>query len=249
MAEFLGVEAAITYGMGFATNSASIPVLAGKGDLVLSDALNHASIVTGARASGAKVKVFRHNDPDHLERLLRSSIAEGQPRSRRPWRRVLIIIEGIYSMEGEMGALAEIVAVKKKYGAYLYLDEAHSIGALGAGGRGLCEQAGVDPHEVDVLMGEACSMAGCMAKLPATHRSVSFVECLVVGIPYTYCRMRSCSACASVTLLATKCHCSIPVAQAPSPRPSVPAAATSPAAARWWTTSGCTAPATCTPPP
>lgn len=98
-------------------------------------------------------QAFRHNDADHLERVLRQCIAEGQPRTRRPWNKILIIIEGIYSMEGEMACLAEIVAVKKKYGAYLYLDEAHSIGALGTSGRGLCEAAGIDPRDVDVLMG------------------------------------------------------------------------------------------------
>ena len=71
---------------------------------MLSDALNHASIVAGARASGAKVAVFRHNDPGHLERVMREAIAYGQPRTRRPWRKVLIIVEGIYSMEGEVSA-------------------------------------------------------------------------------------------------------------------------------------------------
>ena len=135
VAEFLGVEDAITYGMGFATNSASIPALCGPGTLVLSDALNHTSIVAGVKASGAALKVFRHSDVAHLERLLRFHIAEGQPRSRRPWRKVVIVVEGIYSMEGEAAPLAEIVALKKRYGAYLYLDEAHSIGAMGATGR------------------------------------------------------------------------------------------------------------------
>ena len=153
VADFLGVEDAITYGMGFATNSASIPALCGPGTLVLSDALNHTSIVAGVKASGAAVKVFRHNDAAHLERQLRFHIAEGQPRTHRPWRKVVIIVEGIYSMEGEATPLAEIVALKKRYGAYLYLDEAHSIGAMGATGRGLCEHAGVDPRDVDVLMG------------------------------------------------------------------------------------------------
>ena len=135
VAEFLGVEDAVTYGMGFATNSASIPALCGPGTLVLSDALNHTSIVAGVKASGAALKVFRHSDVAHLERLLRFHIAEGQPRSRRPWRKVVIVVEGIYSMEGEAAPLAEIVALKKRYGAYLYLDEAHSIGAMGATGR------------------------------------------------------------------------------------------------------------------
>lgn len=153
VAEFLGHEDAITYGMGFASNTSTIPCLVGDGCLVLSDSLNHASIVAGVRLSGAKVKVFRHNDMAHLEELLRSSIAEGQPRTHRPWKKVLIIIEGIYSMEGEIAPLREIVALKKQYKAYLYIDEAHSIGGLGAQGRGVCEATGVDPRDVDVLMG------------------------------------------------------------------------------------------------
>jgi serine palmitoyltransferase len=153
LAAFLGKEAAVTCGMGFATNSAFLPVLARRGTLVLSDSLNHSSIVAGVRGSGAKVKVFDHNDPAQLEAVLRASIAEGQPRTGRPWKKVIVVVEGVYSMEGELARLAEIVAVKKKYKAYLYLDEAHSVGALGAGGRGVCEQLGVDPADVDVMMG------------------------------------------------------------------------------------------------
>eukprot|EP00878_Enallax_costatus_P019056 GHUV01020093.1.p1 GENE.GHUV01020093.1~~GHUV01020093.1.p1 ORF type:complete len:383 (+),score=97.62 GHUV01020093.1:97-1245(+) len=153
VADFLGKEDAITFGMGFATNAASIPALAGPGTLVLSDSLNHTSIVAGVKASGATVKVFRHNDMAHLEKLLRFHIAEGQPRTHRPWKKVIIVVEGIYSMEGETTLLPELVALKKKYKAYLYLDEAHSIGCMGAHGRGLCEHAGVNPADVDVLMG------------------------------------------------------------------------------------------------
>jgi hypothetical protein len=88
VAEFLGKEDAITFGMGFATNAASIPALAGPGTLVLSDALNHTSIVAGVKSSGAVVKVFRHNDMAHLEKLLRFHIAEGQARTHRPWKKV-----------------------------------------------------------------------------------------------------------------------------------------------------------------
>uniref|UniRef100_A0A383WER8 serine C-palmitoyltransferase n=1 Tax=Tetradesmus obliquus TaxID=3088 RepID=A0A383WER8_TETOB len=153
VAEYIGQEDAITFGMGFATNAASIPAIAGPGSLVLSDALNHTSIVAGVKASGAKVKVFRHNDMAHLEKLLRWHIAKGQPRTHRPWKKVIIMVEGIYSMEGETTLLRELVALKRRYKAYLYLDEAHSIGCMGASGRGLCEHAGVDPREVDVLMG------------------------------------------------------------------------------------------------
>jgi serine palmitoyltransferase len=154
VAAFVGKPAAIVFGMGFATNSLTLPALMrGKGSLIISDALNHASIVAGVRGSGARVKVFRHNEPEHLERVLRAAIAEGQPRTHRPWTKILVVVEGIYSMEGEICRLPEIVAIKKKYRAYLYLDEAHSIGALGAGGRGVCEHLGVDPADVDILMG------------------------------------------------------------------------------------------------
>ena len=153
MADFLGKEDCITCGMGFATNSAFIPILADKGTLFLSDSLNHASIVSGVRGSGAKVKVFSHNDPAQLEAVLRAVIAEGQPRTGRPWKKIIIIIEGIYSMEGEFAKLKEIVEIKKKYKAYLYLDEAHSIGAIGKTGRGVCEALGVDAADVDIMMG------------------------------------------------------------------------------------------------
>lgn len=88
VAEFLGVEKAVTFGMGFATNSYTIPALVSKGCLIISDAFNHASIVAGARASRASVKVFRHNDVQHLERVVRKAIVDGQPRTHRPWKKV-----------------------------------------------------------------------------------------------------------------------------------------------------------------
>jgi serine palmitoyltransferase len=153
VAQFVGKEDAIIFDMGYATNSTSIPSLIGKGGLIISDSLNHASIVMGCRSTGAKIKVFRHNDPEDLERVLRQSIAEGQPRTHRDWKKILVVVEGIYSMEGEILRLPEIVAVKKKYKAYLYVDEAHSIGALGKTARGVCDYWGVDPADVDILMG------------------------------------------------------------------------------------------------
>ena len=153
VADFVGKEAAMVCGMGWATNSCAIPALVGKGCLVISDALNHASIVAGVRIAGATTAIFRHNNPSHLERVLRTYISDGQPRTHRPWRKILIIVEGIYSMEGEICKLREIVEIKKKYGAYLYLDEAHSIGACGPTGRGVCDHLGVDVADVDIMMG------------------------------------------------------------------------------------------------
>lgn len=170
VAAFVGKEAAIVFNMGFATNALGLPCLGGKGTLLISDNLNHNSIVTGARASGAVVRVYKHNDYRGLESLLRSSIVDGQDRTHRPWRRIVILVEGIYSMEGEMCDLSAVVALAKRYRAYVYLDEAHSIGALGATGRGLCEQKGVNPADVDILMGTFTKAFGAMGGYIAGSR-------------------------------------------------------------------------------
>ena len=107
--------------------------------MIISDANNHASLVVGCRTSSATVRVFKHNDPEDLERVIRHAIATGQPRTHRPWTKIMILVEGIYSMEGEVCRLPEIIELKKKYKCYLYVDEAHSIGALGRTGRGIVE--------------------------------------------------------------------------------------------------------------
>ncbi|KAE8600922.1 hypothetical protein XENTR_v10013457 [Xenopus tropicalis] len=153
VAEFLGVEEAMVFSMGFATNSMNIPALVGKGCLILSDELNHTSLILGARLSGATIRIFKHNNMQNLEKQLRDAVVNGQPRTHRAWKKILILVEGIYSMEGSIARLPEIVALKKKYKAYLYLDEAHSIGAVGATGRGVVEYFGMDPTDIDVLMG------------------------------------------------------------------------------------------------
>lgn len=141
------------FGMGFATNSLNIPTLISPGCLVVSDEKNHASIILGLRLSGAVTKVFNHNSMKDLERVLRDSIASGQPKTGKPWKKILIIVEGVFSMEGSIVKLPEIVALKKKYKAYIYLDEAHSIGATGPSGRGVLDLYGVDPKDIDILMG------------------------------------------------------------------------------------------------
>eukprot|EP01118_Nematostelium_gracile_P007868 TRINITY_DN2580_c0_g1_i2.p1 TRINITY_DN2580_c0_g1~~TRINITY_DN2580_c0_g1_i2.p1 ORF type:complete len:530 (+),score=138.74 TRINITY_DN2580_c0_g1_i2:131-1720(+) len=156
IASFVGKQDALIFGMGYATNSTNIPLLAGPGTLIISDSLNHASLVVGCRGSGATLEIFRHNDLESLEDLLVKNIRKGQDKPGKPyisWKKIIIIVEGIYSMEGEILRLPEIIALKKKYKAYLYIDEAHSIGSLGQRGRGVCDYWGVDPSEVDVLMG------------------------------------------------------------------------------------------------
>jgi len=177
VARFLGCESAFVYGMGFATNSNTIPLLAGKGTLIISDEFNHKSIVDGVRLSGASVKVFKHNNMAHLEWLLRHAIVEGHPRTHRPWRKIVIIVEGIYSMEGEMVKLRDIVRLKKKYKAYLYLDEAHSIGALGRTGRGVCEQLGVAVSDIDIMMGTFTkSFGSCGGYIAGPKALVEYVR-------------------------------------------------------------------------
>ncbi|XP_015118077.1 serine palmitoyltransferase 2 isoform X1 [Diachasma alloeum] len=152
-ARFLQVEDAIVFGMGFATNALNLPSLVTSGCLVLSDIKNHASLILGLRLSKAVTRVFGHNDVQHLEECLREAIAKGQPNTGEPWKKIVIVVEGIYSMEGSVVHLPEMIELKKKYKAYLYLDEAHSTGAMGKNGRGICDYYGVDPKEIDILMG------------------------------------------------------------------------------------------------
>ncbi|KAL5279621.1 SPTLC2 family protein [Megaselia abdita] len=152
-AQFLGVEDATVFGMGFATNALNLPTLLSPGCLVLSDEKNHASIILGLRLSGATTKVFKHNNMKDLERQLRRNVIYGNEKTGKPWKKIMICVEGVFSMEGSVVKLPEIVALKKKYKAYLYLDEAHSVGAMGPNGRGVVDYFGLDPKDVDILMG------------------------------------------------------------------------------------------------
>ncbi|TEB32611.1 serine palmitoyltransferase 2 [Coprinellus micaceus] len=153
VAKFVGMEDALISSMGFATNSTYIPALVGKGCLVISDELNHASIRFGVRISGASVQMFKHNDMESLENLLRESISQGQPKTHRPWKKILLIVEGLYSMEGTLVNLPKVIELKKKYKFYLFVDEAHSVGAMGPQGRGVANYFGIDPRSIDILMG------------------------------------------------------------------------------------------------
>ncbi|KAL2465508.1 Long chain base biosynthesis protein 2a [Abeliophyllum distichum] len=174
---FVGKPAAVVFGMGYVTNSAILPVLIGKGGLIISDSLNHKSIINGARGSGATVRVFQHNTPYHLEKVLREQIAEGQPRTHRPWKKIIVVVEGIYSMEGELCKLPEIVAICKKSKAYVYLDEAHSVGAVGKTGRGVCELLGVDTADVDIMMGTFTkSFGSCGGYIAGSKELIKYLK-------------------------------------------------------------------------
>ena len=151
LAKFLHKEDCIVVPMGFATNSTLIPILVGKGDIIFSDMLNHCSMISGMRASKAKIMKFKHNDMIDLRNQLKELTADKE--KSKQIRKIIVIVEGLYSMEGEFCKLKELIALKKAYGFYLYVDEAHSIGALGATGRGICEHLGCDFNDIDILMG------------------------------------------------------------------------------------------------
>ena len=186
VSKFLNKEACCVFNMGYGTNASTIPALVGKGSLIVSDSLNHSSIVNGARASGAKVRVFKHDNPEHLDTVLRDAIISGQPRTKRPWRKILVVCEGIYSMEGEICHLKEIVDVCKKYKCYVYVDEAHSIGALGATGRGITEKCGVDPADIDVLMGTFTkSFGGMGGYIAGSKKLIDFIRATSTGTMYS----------------------------------------------------------------
>jgi len=154
--------------------------------LILSDSFNHASLIAGCRSSGAKIRVFPHNDPEALERIVRESIINGQHRTHKPWKKILIMVEGIYSMEGDVCKLKEIVKVKNKYRCYLWVDEAHSIGALGKTGRGVCEHSEVDTSEIDLLMGTFTkSFAGVGGYITGTKDVIDHIRKHSFGSHYS----------------------------------------------------------------
>jgi len=144
LAAFLGVEAALAFSTGYMANVGVIPALAGQGDLVVSDALSHASIIDGCRLARADVRVFPHSDPAGLEAVL----AEATPK----YRRTLLVIDGVYSMDGDVAPLPALVESARRYGAMVLLDDAHATGTLGKNGRGTAELLGVE-DEIDVYVG------------------------------------------------------------------------------------------------
>lgn len=145
LARVHGVESSIVMVSGHATNVTTIGHLMHKGDLILTDSLVHNSIAEGARLSGATRINFPHDDLNALEKLLAES--------RHKFDNVLIIVEGLYSMDGDFPDLKRLVALKQSYDAWLMVDEAHSIGVLGKTGHGIAEHFGIDPREVEMWMG------------------------------------------------------------------------------------------------
>jgi 8-amino-7-oxononanoate synthase len=142
LARFFRKEAALVFATGYQTNLGAIPALVGRNDVAIIDMHDHASIIDGCRLSFGEVKKYRHNDMDALERVLEKCEGKGK----------LIIVDGVFSMEGDIADLPAIVRLAKVYGARIMVDDAHGIGVLGNGGRGTAEHFGLE-NEVDLIMG------------------------------------------------------------------------------------------------
>lgn len=164
LSDFLGVDDVITFPGGHACNESVIGHLVGRGDLILHDSFAHNSLIQGAMLSGAQRRPFEHNNWEDLENILRSCRGE--------YRRVLIIIEGLYSMDGDYPDLPKFIEIKKRYKAWLYLDEAHSIGTLGETGRGLGEVYDVQRDDIECWMGTLSKSFGSCGGFVGASRSL-----------------------------------------------------------------------------
>ncbi len=153
IARFKNVEACVVFQSGFTANAGTVGSILGKEDFILSDELNHASIIDGARLSRAKIKVFRHKDVSHCEELL-------QEIEHEPGRK-LIITDGVFSMDGDIGPVDQLAALAEKYGAIMMVDDAHASGVLGRNGRGSVDHFGVH-GKVDVQVGTLSKAIGAL---------------------------------------------------------------------------------------
>ncbi|MER5815102.1 aminotransferase class I/II-fold pyridoxal phosphate-dependent enzyme [Streptomyces californicus] len=178
LSDFLGVEDCLVLVSGYSTNVTALGHLLGPDDLVLHDALAHNSILRGCALSGAARRPFAHNDTAELERLLRAN--------RARYRRVLIVVEGAYSMDGDLVDLPAVIELKKRYGALLMVDEAHSVGTVGEYGRGVGEFFGVERCDVDLWMGTLSkAFASCGGYLGGSARTVRWLRHTLPGFVYS----------------------------------------------------------------
>jgi 8-amino-7-oxononanoate synthase len=166
LARFFRKEASVVFATGYQTNLGAISALVGRNDVAIIDKYNHASIIDGCRLSFGEVKKFRHNDMKDLERVLEGTKGKGK----------MIIVDGVFSMEGDIADLPSIVELAKTYGARVMVDDAHAVGVLGNGGRGTTEHFQLD-DQVDLIMGTySKSLAGIGGFVAGSEEVVNFVK-------------------------------------------------------------------------
>ncbi|MDB4676712.1 aminotransferase class I/II-fold pyridoxal phosphate-dependent enzyme [bacterium] len=178
IAKWIGVDDSILMVGGHATNETTIGHLVGAGDLIVHDSLAHNSIVQGALLSGARRRPFPHNDYEALDRMLTEM--------RSQYRRILIAIEGVYSMDGDFANVPEFIEVKKRHGAMLMVDEAHSFGTMGRTGHGMAEHFGIDARDVDIWMGTLSkSAASCGGYIAGSKALVELLRYTAPGFVFS----------------------------------------------------------------
>ncbi len=178
LAKFIGTEDCIVYVGGHSTNVTTIGHLFGKDDLIVHDALIHNSALEGCKLSGARRISFPHNDWKKVDEILR--------KQRHKYKRVLLVIEGVYSMDGDIPDLPKFIEIKKNHKTFLMVDEAHSIGVLGKNGRGIGEYFGIDPKDVDLWMGTLSkSFASCGGYIAGCKALVEYLKYSAPGFVYS----------------------------------------------------------------
>jgi len=163
LAKFKGAEDVITFQSGFTANLGTISALVGKEDVIFSDRLNHASIIDGCRLSGAKIVAYEHNDPGALEDAIKEHAAN--------FRRALIVTDGVFSMDGDIAPLPDLVEVAKKYDILFMVDDAHGEGVLGKGGRGIVDHFGLH-GKVDIEVGTMSKAFGVVGGMVAGDKII-----------------------------------------------------------------------------
>jgi 8-amino-7-oxononanoate synthase len=193
LAAFVGTEASLCLVSGYLTNLSLVSHLLGSRDLLLIDSLSHNSIVAGAAGSRAQTLTFRHNDLDHLEEILATQ--------RPAYARCLIVVEGLYSMDGDIPDLPRLLELKAAHDSWLMVDEAHSIGVLGATGRGISEHCGTDPRAIDLIVGTLSkSFVSCGGFVAGDARVLEWLHFTLPGFVFSVGMAPPIAAAASAAL-------------------------------------------------
>jgi 8-amino-7-oxononanoate synthase len=178
LASFYEAEAAVVFVSGYLTNVTTIGTLLGPEDLILHDEFIHNSALIGAKLSGAHRRWFRHNDMAELEKILQSTAGR--------YRRVLVVVEGVYSMDGDVADLPKLIELKSRFGFWLMVDEAHALGVIGKTGRGTAEHTGCNPRDVDIWMGTLSkTTASCGGYIAGSKALVTLLKGAAGGFVYS----------------------------------------------------------------
>lgn len=178
LSDFLGVEDTLSLVSGYGANLSTVSHVLSRDDLLVIDEFVHNSIVTGSQLSRAQCVTFAHNDLDDLTALLKAR--------RKEFKRVLVVVEGLYSMDGDIPDLPSLIEICRRHGAWLLIDEAHSIGVLGATGKGICEHFGIAPSEVDIIVGTLSkAFAGCGGFVAAKRPVIDWLRYTLPGFVYS----------------------------------------------------------------